>query len=99
MESDRPYREDNRWQSSSTSSSSSSSYANNGNNSSNSNLSYYAYLEETINTKAKKMTLDYLKSQGVQLQGGNQQGQQMLDQVFLVYKFIHTPIDAIIAGM
>jgi len=61
MESDRPYRED-RWQSSSTSSSSSSSHANNGNNSSTSNLSYYAYLEETINTKAKKLTMDYLKS-------------------------------------
>lgn len=80
MESDRPYREDNRWQSSSTSSSSSSSQgSNNGNSSYNNNLSYYAYLEESINNKSKKMTMDYLKAQGVQLQGGNQQGQQILD--------------------
>ena len=99
MEQDRSFREDTRWQSSSTSSSSSSSQGNNSNSSSSSNLSYYAYLEETINTKAKKLTLDYLKTKGVQLQGGNQQGQQMLDQVFLVYKFVNTPIDAIIAGM
>lgn len=75
MESDRPYREDPRWQSSATSSSSSSSHGNSSNSSSNpNNLSYYAYLEETINTKAKKLTMDYLKTQGVQLQGGNQQG-------------------------
>ena len=71
MEQDKPYREDTRWQSSSTSSSSSSSHGNNSNSSSSNNLSYYAYLEETINTKAKKLTLDYLKSQGVPLQGGN----------------------------
>lgn len=79
MEQDKSYREDTRWQSSSTSSSSSSSHGNNSSSSNPNNLSYYAYLEETINTKAKKMTLDYLRSQGVSLQGNNQQGQQQLD--------------------
>jgi hypothetical protein len=54
--------------------------------------SYYAYLEENINNKAKKLTVDYLKSRG-----GNSLPLQ--EQTFLVYKFIHTPIDAIIAGM
>lgn len=65
MESDRPYREDKKWQSSSTSSSHSSNSSNNSNYSN--NLSYYAYLEETINNKSKKLTMDYLKTRGVQL--------------------------------
>jgi len=78
------------WQSSSTSPSSSSS------SDSFSHISYFTLLEENINSKAKKLTLDYLK-RGGDRRGGQQQSLQ--DQVFLVYKFIHTPVDAIIAGM
>lgn len=62
-------------------------------------FSYYAYLEEHINNKAKKLTVDYLKKTTDTRRGGQQNNQQLSEQVFLVYKFIHTPIEAIIAGM
>ena len=29
------------------------------------NINYYAYLEEQINLQAKKLTIDYLKAQGL----------------------------------
>jgi hypothetical protein len=54
--------------------STSSDHWNNTNNNNNSNCgsndssrksyNYYAYLEEQINNKAKKLTIDYIKSQG-----------------------------------
>src|SRR4051812_31643053 len=56
---------------------------------------YYATLEDTINNKAKKLTIEYLREQGGDFTGGRDQQ----DQFFLVYKFIHTPLDMIIAGM
>jgi hypothetical protein len=77
-----------KWQSPSQSSQSTSPTSSDGS----SDYSYYAYLEENINNKAKKLTVDYLNSRG-----GNSTPLQ--EQTFLVYKFIHTPIDAIIAGM
>ena len=78
-----------KWQSPSQSSQSTSPTSSDG---SSNDYSYYAYLEENINNKAKKLTVDYLNSRG-----GNSTPLQ--EQTFLVYKFIHTPIDAIIAGM
>lgn len=83
------------WQSSSTSSSSSPSKGSSGSDR-RGDFSYYAYLEEHINNKAKKLTVEYLKGR---IPGNSQQQQLLQEQVFLVYKFIHTPLDAIIAGM
>jgi hypothetical protein len=57
--------------------------------------SYYATLEDHINNKAKRLTIEYIREQGGDFTGGKDQQ----DQFFLVYKFIHTPIDMIIAGM
>lgn len=76
----------NEWQSSSqaTSSGSSSSGA----------YSYYTVLEEQINLQAQKLTLDYLKKN----KGTNNQPNDN-EKVFIVYKFIQTPIEALIAGM
>lgn len=80
------------WQQSSSSSSSHSTSPSSSSDKSR-DYSYYAYLEESINNKAKKLTAEYLRSG----RGGNSLPLQ--EQTFLVYKFIHTPIDAIIAGM
>jgi hypothetical protein len=77
----------NNWQASSCSSSQSSSSS-----------SYYAQMEESINNKAQLDTLEYLRE--LQRVGGNRGGaDQCHDQIFLVYKFINTPLELLIAGM
>lgn len=63
-------------------------------------------MEEAINTKAKKQTCSYFRDNrrddcgrdGVD-EGSNNNICSNQEQVFLVYKFINTPIDLIIAGM
>lgn len=65
-------------------------------------------MEETINIKAKKQTVEYINRRDRDCcqdrgdgdngnnNGGNNNNQE---QVFLVYKFIGTPVELIIAGM
>ena len=84
------------WNSSTSQGSSPSSHSSGGSDLHGKDFSYYAQLEENINAKAKKMTVDYLKK-GADRRGSLQPHNQ--EQIFLVYKFIQTPIDAIIAGM
>lgn len=55
-------------------------------------------LEEEINLKAQKLTIEYLK----QTKGTNSNnlcGDDLSEKVFIVYKFVHTPKEALIAGM
>lgn len=57
-------------------------------------------IEQQINNKAKNMTFEYLnklrKDDDCGMRGDDQ---TLQEQVFLVYKFICTPIDIITAGM
>ena len=70
------------------------------NNNSGNNNSWmnYQIIEQQINNKAKAMTIDYLKKTRVD-DCGRGDDQSLQEQVFLVYKFISTPIDIITAGM
>lgn len=75
-----------QWQQSSSSSSGSSGIQTN-------STTYYSLLEEQINLQAKRQTSDYLKQNA----GGDDN--QDKEKVFIVYKFVNTPIEALIAGM
>jgi hypothetical protein len=76
---------------------------------------YFQRVEEQANLQAQKLTVDYLKLAKLQRQQMNSDSgsgkpsdcpqvlQPMMEEnnekVFIVFKFIHTPIEAIIAGM
>ena len=65
-------------------------------------VTYYAVLEEQINLLAQKLTLEYLrttKGNNSRDSSNNSNCSSDSEKVFIVYKFIHTPIEAIIAGM
>lgn len=56
-------------------------------------------IEEQANKQAQALTADYLK----QVKGGDANGQGQAeennDKVFIVYKIMQTPLDALQAGM
>lgn len=53
-------------------------------------------IEEQANLQAQSLTIEYLKK----CKGNNCDPQpEPQEKVFIVYKFIQTPIEAIIAGM
>jgi hypothetical protein len=72
---------------------------------------YYAKLEEQANVQAQKMTIEYLKKAKLSSSLNNlnnncennnnnlPKAEENQEKVFIVYKFIQTPIEAIIAGM
>lgn len=72
---------------------------------------YYQRIEEQANQQAQKLTLEYLRQAKLQRQSPKSSDKPSDDQpeqpqmeensekVFIVFKFIHTPIEAIIAGM
>lgn len=71
---------------------------------------YYQRVEEQANLQAQKLTLEYLRQAKLQRQsndssdcGKPSEPQPMMEEnsekVFIVFKFIHTPLEAIIAGM
>src|ERR1035437_3710337 len=61
-------------------------------------MTYYATLEEQINLQAKKLTVDYLRKSKGENNNNNKGGDDTLDgeKIFIVYKFVNTPIDALI---
>ena len=73
------------WKSSSTSMPSSSSQP---------NYSYYTQLEEQVNSA--NQTVAVAEAQYRQAQALVKDNSE---KVFIVYKFVHTPIEALIAGM
>jgi hypothetical protein len=86
--------------SSSSTSTSSQGFNNNNNNNNYNNMAYYyQMMEEQINIKAKKMTYDWMVRRADDDDCGQGDDKQLQEQVFLVYKFINTPIDIIVAGM
>ena len=59
-------------------------------------------IEEQANLQAQKLTLEYLKNQKATtkpVESDPKPSEDPSEKVFIVYKFIQTPIDAIIAGM
>jgi hypothetical protein len=56
-------------------------------------------MEEQINIKAKKLTYDWMVKRSDDDDCGQGEKQLLQEQVFLVYKFISTPVDIIVAGM
>lgn len=58
----------------------------------------YQIIEQQINNKAKAMTIEYLKKTRED-DCGRVDDSSLQEQVFLVYKFISTPIEIITAGM
>lgn len=60
---------------------------------------YFTALEEHINLQAQKLTLDWLKKHKGNNNNGNNNNLLDSEKIFIVYKFIQTPIEALIAGM
>ncbi len=63
---------------------------------------YYSFIEEQANKQAETMTAEYLKK----VKGGdnqpNEQGlqpEESNEKVFIVYKIMQTPLEALQAGM
>lgn len=55
---------------------------------------YYAQVEEYVNMQAQQMAAEYLNKASKE-----ERHEEDKEKVFIVYKFIQTPIDALIAGM